>query len=66
VADCDGWVRTCIPIETIEHAVSELLRLGADVEVLAPVEVRRRIATAAAAMARVYGAEPAGDMRSGA
>ena len=66
VADCDGWVRTCIPIETIEHAVGELLRLGADVEVLAPVEVRRHIAAAAAAMVRVYEAEPAGDMRSGA
>jgi predicted DNA-binding transcriptional regulator YafY len=64
--DCDGWVRTCIPIETVQHALGELLRLGADVEVLAPLELRRRIAAVAAAMTRVYGGEPVGDMRSGA
>jgi predicted DNA-binding transcriptional regulator YafY len=66
VADRDGWVRTRIPIETSEHAVGELLRLGADVEVLAPLELRRRMATVAAAMVRLYEGEPAGDMRSGA
>jgi predicted DNA-binding transcriptional regulator YafY len=64
--DADGWVRTRIPIETIEHAMSELLRLGADVEVLAPLELRRRIAEVGAALVRVYQTGPAGDMRSGA
>jgi predicted DNA-binding transcriptional regulator YafY len=66
VADRDGWVRTWIPIESSEHALAELLRLGADVEVLAPLELRQRVATVAAAMVRVYAPEPAGDMRSGA
>jgi len=65
VPDGDGWVRTRIPIETSEHALGELLRLGADVEVLGPLELRRRMVTVAAALVRVYGAEPAGDMRSG-
>src|SRR5215475_1668447 len=65
VPDGDGWVRTRIPIETSEHALGELLRLGADVEVLGPPELRRRMVTVAAALVRVYGAEPAGDMRSG-
>lgn len=66
VADRDGCVRTRIPIETTEHALEELLRLGADVEVLAPLALRLRIAAVAAAMAGVYGGGAAGDMRSGA
>jgi len=65
VPDRDGWVRTRIPIETSEHALGELLRLGAEVEVLAPPELRRSLAAVGAALVRVYGAERAGDMRSG-
>jgi predicted DNA-binding transcriptional regulator YafY len=60
VADHDGWVRTRVPIEKSEHALAEMLRLGAEVEVLTPPELRRRIATVAAAMVRVYEAEPRG------
>jgi predicted DNA-binding transcriptional regulator YafY len=52
--DEDGWVRTTLPIESVEHAVGELLRFGADVEVLEPPELRDRIVRAAEEMARLY------------
>jgi predicted DNA-binding transcriptional regulator YafY len=38
-----GWVRTVIPIESIRHAHVEMLRFGADAEVLEPPELRERI-----------------------
>ncbi|MFG2891318.1 WYL domain-containing protein [Streptomyces sp. NPDC048248] len=40
----DGWVEAVIPIEGTEHACGELLRLGADVEVVAPADLRRAMA----------------------
>ena len=49
--DEDGWVETTIGMEHLEHAEHELLRFGADLEVLDPPELRERIATAATAMA---------------
>ncbi len=47
-------LRVTIPIESVEHAAAELLRLGPDVEVLEPVELRRRVAQGAAAVLRLY------------
>ena len=52
--DAGGWIRVTLPIESIEHAHRELLRLGADVEVLAPPELRRQMALTAEALARRY------------
>ena len=52
--DSDGWVRACIPIESVSHAQRDLLQLGADVEVLAPAELRERITATAAALGRMY------------
>ena len=43
-ADRDGWVRCTIPIESVEYGVRELMRLGADVEVVAPAALRARMA----------------------
>ncbi|MET8624788.1 WYL domain-containing protein [Kitasatospora sp. NPDC004669] len=43
-----------VPIESIEHAHGEFLRLGADVEVLAPAELRGRIAATVRALAARY------------
>ncbi|KAF3463367.1 YafY family protein [Streptomyces sp. Tu 3180] len=40
----DGWTEARVPIESIDHAHGEFLRLGADVEVMAPAELRDRIA----------------------
>ncbi|MBV2187338.1 MAG: YafY family transcriptional regulator [Rhizobium sp.] len=38
--DADGWHTVRLPVATNRHAVSELLRLGADVEVLEPADLR--------------------------
>jgi len=50
----NGWTRITIPIESIEHATGELLRVGAECEVLQPAALRERMATSAAAIARLY------------
>jgi predicted DNA-binding transcriptional regulator YafY len=56
--DPDGWTQVLVPIESVEIAVTQLLRLGPEAEVLAPVELRQRLAEAAAAMADLYGQPP--------
>jgi predicted DNA-binding transcriptional regulator YafY len=43
VARDDGWVTTIIPIEEIAHAHGDLLRIGADVVVEEPAELREMI-----------------------
>jgi predicted DNA-binding transcriptional regulator YafY len=53
--DADGWVRVVIPIEGVDQAAAELMRLGTDAEVLEPPEVRRRIAEMALDLTRRYG-----------
>jgi predicted DNA-binding transcriptional regulator YafY len=45
--DPDGWVRTRLPVESPDVAYSAMLRLGPEVEVLDPPELRARIAAAA-------------------
>ncbi len=52
--DPDGWVQVVLPIESIEHAFHDLLRFGADAEVVAPQALRERMTGAADALARVY------------
>ncbi|MGN9811713.1 helix-turn-helix transcriptional regulator [Micromonospora sp. BQ11] len=49
-----GWVTAVIPIESLTHAHGDLLRLGADVEVLTPVALRERLAATAADLAALY------------
>lgn len=44
--DREGWVRCTIPLETAEHGVRELMRLGTEVEVIAPAPLRRQMAQA--------------------
>lgn len=51
----DGWARTSVPIESVSHAQHALLQLGAEVEVLAPPELRAAVAASALAMVRRYG-----------
>jgi predicted DNA-binding transcriptional regulator YafY len=53
-ADADGWVRARVPIESADHALSEFLRLGGDLEILEPAELRARAARAALAMTALY------------
>jgi predicted DNA-binding transcriptional regulator YafY len=55
VADADGWVRARVPIESAGHALADFLRLGADIEILAPAELRDQAARTIRAMAAIYG-----------
>ncbi|MER6216601.1 YafY family protein [Streptomyces sp. NPDC001674] len=50
----DGWTQAWVPIESIDHAHGEFLRLGTDIEVLAPEELRDRISATARALAARY------------
>ncbi|MHA5047226.1 helix-turn-helix transcriptional regulator [Streptomyces sp. SD15] len=52
--EADGWTRATVPIESVDHAHDEFLRLGAAIEVLEPAELRNRIARTVAALARLY------------
>ena len=49
-----GWVKAQIPIESIALAARQLLRLGADVEVLEPAALRTAIAREAAEVTALY------------
>ncbi|MFD9101603.1 helix-turn-helix transcriptional regulator [Streptomyces virginiae] len=51
----DGWVEAVVPTEGTAHACGELLRLGADVEVVAPAGLRRAMAETVGTLARAYG-----------
>jgi predicted DNA-binding transcriptional regulator YafY len=55
VPDAEGWVRVTIPVESLDQAAIDLLLLGTEAEVLKPNELRRRVASAARAMARLNG-----------
>ncbi|MEU4782740.1 WYL domain-containing protein [Micromonospora sp. NPDC023633] len=63
--DDAGWVTAVIPIESLTHAHGDLLRLGADVEVLAPAALRERLAATAAGLAALYAPRPAGRRAGG-
>ena len=56
--EADGWIRARLPIETIGHAQTEFLKLGAEVQVLEPAELRDRLASTAARMAALYEPRP--------
>ena len=49
-----GWQRVTIPIESIAHATGQLLRLGADAQVLKPAALRKALVDTLAAMAALY------------
>ncbi len=52
----DGWVEVEVPIESIEHAAHEMLRLGTEGEVLAPPELRARLRSSLQKLAASYAA----------
>ncbi|MBK6010995.1 WYL domain-containing protein, partial [Streptomyces sp. MBT53] len=54
-AEPDGWTQMSVPIESIDHAHGEFLRLGTDIEVLSPPELRDRITRTVAELAERYG-----------
>jgi predicted DNA-binding transcriptional regulator YafY len=54
--DDDGWVRATIPIESVRHGHSDLLKLGSDIEVVDPLELREAIAQSARDLIKIYDA----------
>jgi len=50
-----GWIELTLPFERVEYAHTELVPLGAAVEVLEPAELRERIAETGRALAVLYG-----------
>lgn len=52
--DAEGWRRVTIPIESIEHATGQLLRLGAEAQVLKPAALRKQLVETLRSMARLY------------
>jgi predicted DNA-binding transcriptional regulator YafY len=49
-----GWMQAELPTESEAYAARQLLRLGTEVEVLAPASLRAAVAKEAAAVARRY------------
>lgn len=52
--DADGWVRARLPVESLDVAYTYMLRLGPEVEVLAPASLRERMASAADRTRELY------------
>jgi predicted DNA-binding transcriptional regulator YafY len=53
-----GWMRVDLEFERLEWTAAMLLRLGAEVEVLAPAALRERVARTARSTAALYAARP--------
>jgi predicted DNA-binding transcriptional regulator YafY len=52
--DAAGWVTVTVPIESVDHAAREMLKLGAEAEVIAPRDLRERLRGSAQAMLALY------------
>lgn len=52
--DADGWITADIPVEKTEVAALQLLRLGAEAEILAPAALRAAVAAEAKSTAALY------------
>ncbi|MES1201622.1 MAG: transcriptional regulator [Pseudomonadota bacterium] len=50
----DGWITAEIPVEASAQAARQMLRLGAEVEVLAPASLRKAMGEQARAVAALY------------
>lgn len=49
-----GWVRAEIPVEGAEYSARQLLRLGAELEVITPASLRKAVADEAQRVAALY------------
>ena len=54
----DGWLVTRVPIESVRHGHIELLKLGAEAEVLDPPELRAQFTETARGLAATYLDQP--------
>jgi predicted DNA-binding transcriptional regulator YafY len=61
--DKDGWTQVAIPIESVEHAAAEILKAGAECEVVEPPELRKRMAGIVAELGRIYAPRASGKLR---
>jgi predicted DNA-binding transcriptional regulator YafY len=52
--DADGWMQLTIPIEETSYAVAEMSRVGTDIEVLSPKELRDAMTSIAQRLAEIY------------
>lgn len=52
--DDAGWVKARFSFESIEGAAIDVLALGAEIEVLAPTDLRNRVGTTAQVVAAMY------------
>ncbi len=52
--DAQGWVTTTLPVESLDVAYDQILRLGPEAEVLDPPGLRHRLAHAATRLAGLY------------
>ncbi|MEW2166590.1 YafY family protein [Streptomyces sp. NPDC007084] len=52
--DDEGWTRATVPIESVERAHDDFLRLGTAIEVLEPAELRARLTATVTELARRY------------
>jgi predicted DNA-binding transcriptional regulator YafY len=59
-ASPDGWRTVTLPVGPVQHAAYELLRFGAEAEVLAPDALRLHIGRIAGNLAQRYSATPGG------
>ncbi|BCJ75761.1 transcriptional regulator [Catellatospora sp. IY07-71] len=50
----DGWLLARVPIESDSHAEMQFLRLGSQVEILAPASLRARITATVGALSTMY------------
>jgi predicted DNA-binding transcriptional regulator YafY len=56
--DAEGWLPVVIPVEELDYTLADLLRLGDQIEVLEPPELRDRIADAAHRIVARYSGAP--------
>ncbi|MFF4302546.1 helix-turn-helix transcriptional regulator [Streptomyces sp. NPDC001601] len=56
-----AWTLVRVPIESVDHATAQFLRLGTEIEVLEPPELRARMARTIAELAERYGNREADD-----
>ncbi len=63
--DEHGWVTAVVPIESLLHARGEFLRLGTDIEVLAPPALRELMRDTAHSLVQLYQSEGAAGHEGG-
>ena len=56
--DPEGWLRLRLRLDWPDEAPATLLKAGRWVEVLAPADIRARVASTARAIAERYAADP--------